>query len=135
MASRATNENKKIGTNAEAYIARQINGERTPEAWFDVENQEGIHEVKSTQETLTYSNRRGRFRLWKDQHDNLKDHNGTYHFLVDGVGYVTVPPEYIDTLRDQEGRKWTGAGTTGKSPQLKISWRDIMTEDGELVDR
>jgi hypothetical protein len=130
MASRATNANKEAGTQAEEYVARQIGGERTPNAWYDVEAG-GIHEVKSTQERLR-SGRRGRFRLWKDQHQNLRDHGGTYHFLVDGVGYVQLDAEEIDELMDEEGLTWAGSGDHPQdTQQLKVTWRHIMDEDGQ----
>jgi hypothetical protein len=135
MATRATNANKEAGTQAENYVARRIGGTRTPEAWYDVETSDGIHEVKSTEKMLDYSDRRGRFRLWKHQHENLRDHGGTYHFVVDGVGHVEVDPEVVDTIRQQEGLKWTGAGNTGESAQLKLTWTHVMTAEGEKADR
>jgi len=125
MASRATNANKEAGTQAENYVARQTGGERTPNAWFDVDAPDGIIEVKSTQERLS-SGRRGRFRLWQDQHQNVKDHGGTYWFLVEGYDPVELPPERIDEIMDREGLKWAGSGNHPQDTnQLKLTWTHI----------
>ena len=126
MASRATNANKEAGTQAEEYVAQQTGGERTPNAWFDVEAPEGIVEVKSTQERLS-SGRRGRFRLWRDQHQNLKDHGGRYWFLVDGVGVEQLDPEDIDDIMADEGLSWAGSGSHPQgSDQLKLTWTHVL---------
>jgi hypothetical protein len=126
MASRATNANKEAGTQAEEYVAQQTGGERTPNAWFDMEAPEGIVEVKSTQERLS-SGRRGRFRLWKDQHQNLKDHGGRYWFLVDGVGVEQLDPEDIDDIVEEEGLSWAGSGSHPQgSDQLKLTWTHVL---------
>ena len=126
MASRATNANKEAGTEAENWVAKQTGGERTPNAWFDVETPEGIVEVKSTQERLS-SGRRGRFRLWYDQHQNLKDHGGTYWFLVDGVGVEQLDPETVDDIMADEGLSWAGSGDHPQdSPQLKLTWTHVL---------
>lgn len=126
MASRATNANKEAGTQAEEYVARSRGGERTPNAWFDVETPDGIVEVKSTQQRLS-SGRRGRFRLWRDQHQNLKDHDGEYHFLVEDVGEAQLTPEEVDAIMDEEDLSWSGSGNHPQgSDQLKLVWTYIM---------
>lgn len=129
MASRATNANKEAGTRAEEYVADQVGGERTPNAWFDVEDRNGeIIEVKSTQDRLS-SGRRGRFRLWKDQHQNLKDHGGTYWFLVDGKQPVQLDPEEIDRIMDEEGLSWAGSGNHPQdTQQLKLVWSHVLDD-------
>jgi hypothetical protein len=126
MATRATNRNKEAGTQAEQYVADQIGGERTPNAWFDVEGPDGIIEVKSTQERLS-SGRRGRFRLWYDQHQNLKDHGGTYWFLVDGHEPEQVDPEEIDQIMEDKGLSWAGSGNHPQgTDQLKLVWTHVL---------
>lgn len=133
MASRSTNRNKEAGTQAEDFVAREVNGSRTPNAWYDVDHPSGaIIEVKSTQKRLG-SGRRGRFRLWKEQHENLRDHGGRYWFLVDGHGQGVrrnVPPEEIDGIIKRENRQWTGSGSHPKEDkQLKIVWTHILDPD------
>lgn len=126
MASQGTNGNKEAGTRAEDYVARQTGGTRTPNAWFDVETSHGIIEVKSTQERLS-SGRRGRFRLWRSQHENLKDHGGRYWFLVDGVGEREMDPAEIDRIMAEEGLSWTGSGDHGQdTQQVKLTWPYVM---------
>lgn len=126
MASAGYNGNKEAGTQAEEYVAQQTGGERTPNAWFDVEAPEGIVEVKSTQDRLS-SGRRGRFRLWYDQHQNLKDHGGTYWFLVDGVGVEQLDPEEVDDIMDDEGLSWAGSGNHPQDTrQLKLTWTHVL---------
>jgi len=129
MASRATNANKEAGTQAENYVARQTGGERTPNAWFDVEAPDGIIEVKSTQERLS-SGRRGRFRLWRDQHQNLKDHGGTYWFVVEGKEPAQLDPEDIDDIMADNDLSWASAGEHPQgTDQLKLTWTYVL--DGE----
>lgn len=129
--SRATNNNKEAGTQAEEYVARQMNGERTPNAWYDVDAGDGtLIEVKSTQGRLS-DGRRGRFRLWKEQHEALRDHDGLYWFLVDGGGIrENVEPEEIDAIMERENLKWTGSGSHPKEDkQLKLTWSHILDPD------
>jgi hypothetical protein len=140
MASRATNANKQAGTEAEEWAERQYNGERTPNAWFDVDGSDSILEVKSTRRTLS-SGRRGRFRLWFDQHQNLQDHSGEYVFvLTEEPLYPTndtddskitedgrlkqsvvnerikngatarLDPDRIDEIMNRESLEWAGSG-------------------------
>jgi len=126
MASRATNANKEAGTRAEDWVAQQTGGERTPNAWFDVDTPDGIVEVKSTQERLS-SGRRGRFRLWYDQHQNLKDHGGTYWFLVDGVGVEQLDPKEVEDIMDENGLSWASAGEHPQgTDQLKLTWTYVL---------
>ena len=129
MASAGQNGNKEAGTRAEEYVARQTGGERTPNAWYDVEAPDGIVEVKSTQERLS-SGRRGRFRLWKDQHQNLRDHGGTYWFLVEGREPVRLDPEEVDAIMDRKGLSWSDSGSHPQnSEQLKLVWSYVLDPD------
>lgn len=126
MATRSTNQNKEVGTQAEQYVADQTGGERTPNAWFDVETRDGIIEVKSTQERLS-SGRRGRFRLWYDQHQNLKDHDGTYWFLVEGKQPVQLDPSEVDDIMQEQGLTWASAGEHPQgTDQLKLVWTYVL---------
>ena len=129
MASAGYNGNKEAGTRAEEYVARQTGGERTPNAWFDVDTPEGIAEVKSTQERLS-SGRRGRFRLWYDQHQNLKDHGGTYWFLVEGHEPQQLDPEEVDEIMDEKGLSWASAGEHPQgTDQLKLTWTYVLDDE------
>lgn len=127
MASRATNNNKDVGTAAEEWVARQVDGERTPNAWFDVDaGLDGIIEVKSTRRRLS-SGRRGRFRLWKDQHQNLKDHNGEYWFLVDGLDPAVLDAPEIDEIMAENDLKWAESGNhPQETKQLKLVWTYVI---------
>lgn len=126
MASAGHNGNKEAGTRAEEYVARQTSGERTPNAPHDVEAPDGIKEVKSTQKRLS-SGRRGRFRLWKDQHEYLRDHGGEYWFLVEGREPAVLDPEEVDDIMAEEGLKWAGSGNHPQDTrQLKLVWTHVL---------
>lgn len=132
--SRATNDNKAVGTDAEEYIARKTRGERRPNEWYDVMSESGrIIEVKSTQETIndtpatTTDPRNGRFRLWKHQHEALRDAEGVYYFLVDGLPTTRVTPETVDRVMDEHGISWTDSGaSTDNKQQAKINWTYLI---------
>jgi len=131
---RATNENKEIGTNAEEYIARKTGGERHPNEWYDVKSGNGTTiEVKTTRETIndtpatTTDPRNGRFRLWKQQHENLKDAEGVYYFLVDGLPTTRVDPEKVERVMEEHGLNWTDSGaSTDNEHQVKINWTYLI---------
>lgn len=132
MASRATNANKEDGTRAEEYVAEQVHGERTPNEWYDVlgpapENRR--IEVKSTQERLS-SGRRGRFRLWRSQHERMKDADGRYWFLIDGREPFQRSPEEVSEVIDENGLSWTGSGSHEMdTEQVKIPWSHFIDPD------
>lgn len=136
--ARATNDNKAVGTDAEEYIARKTGGERHPNEWYDVESGNGrIIEVKSTQETVndtpatTTDPRNGRFRLWQHQHEKLKDAEGVYYFLVDGLPTTRVKPEKVDRVMNARGLSWTDSGaSTDNNQQVKINW-SYLIDPGE----
>jgi hypothetical protein len=130
MASQGKNGNKAAGTRAEDYVADQLDGGiRTPNEWYDVEDFHGIHEVKTTQETLS-NGRSGRFRLWKDQHERLKEQDGTYHFLIDGVGYKQVPADEVDDLLEESEAGWTDAGDhRDEAQQFKLGWPYVFPDE------
>lgn len=120
-------ENKAEGTRAEEYVADRTNGERMPNEWYDVLGPYGDKlEVKSTSEEYA-SGRRGRFRLWRDQHDRLQQDGGTYWFLVDGMETVRLSPREVNEVIDKHSLSWTGSGRHGmESEQVKIPWNYIM---------
>lgn len=124
---RATNENKTVGRQIEKHRADQRNGEHVPEAWFDVEDSDGtVVEVKSTERRLA-GGRRGRYQLVEDQHDNLRDHNGEYDFVLrDGDGAVaqrTMDAEDVEELRQEKDLKWPDGG------KLKLPWSYVHDPD------
>jgi hypothetical protein len=129
MASQGNNGNKAAGTSAEEYIAEKIDGYRTGGKWYDIETPDGIHEVKSTVEELS-SGRHGRFRLWEDQHRKYLEEGGTYHFLVDGVGYERLTAEEMDEVIEESGVSWTGSGShRGDIRQIKIRWPEVFNRE------
>lgn len=123
---RSTNRNKDVGTSIESYRADQRGGERTPEAWFDVEDGSTIVEVKSTEKRLS-SGRRGRYQLEEDQHENLLDHGGEYDFaLRDGDDLAaerTMDASDVEDLLDEKDLKWPRAG------KLKLPWSYVHEPD------
>lgn len=135
---RASNDNKQVGTSIEKYRARRRDGQRTPEAWFDVEAADGtLVEVKSTERRVDIQwaedrdPRRGRFQLVQENHENLVDHGGEYDFVLrdgdDAVAETTISAKEVDNLLDENGRTWP-AGS-----KLKLVWSDIF--DPEDVPR
>jgi hypothetical protein len=123
-------ENKAAGTQAEEYVADQVGGERTPNEWYDVLGPYGeVIEVKSTSEEYA-SGRRGRFRLWRSQHDRLIQEQGTYWFLVDGLPTVRMDAREVSELLDRESLEWTGSGSHEmESQQVKIPWNYVIDPD------
>lgn len=125
---RSTNANKEAGTQAEEYVAQQTGGTRTPNGTYDVETGSGrVAEVKSTQKRYDYDNRRGRFRLWKQQHQALKDEDGVYYFLVEGMPPARIKPDAIDRIMREKGLSWTDSGPShDKGQQLKLNWKYVI---------
>lgn len=128
---RATNDNKEVGTSIEKYRAKQRGGERTPEAWFDVEAADGtLVEVKSTERRVSVDwaenrdPRRGRFQIERSNHENLVDHGGEYDFVLrdgdDAVAETTMTAKEVDDLLDENDRTWP------KNSKLKLVWSDIF---------
>lgn len=130
MVTAGTNGNREDGTRAEEYVADAIGGERTPEAWYDVLSPSGgLVEVKSTTAELS-SGRSGRFRLWKSQHDKLRDQDGEYWFLVDGRDApepVEMTADEVEDTINENDLSWTGSGKHGMdTPQVKIPWTHLI---------
>lgn len=128
-------QNAVKGEQIEQYRARERDGEHVGSgAWFDVENPDGSPtEVKSARQTLA-SGRSGRFRLWLDQHANLKDHGGDYDLVLTAddrtVAEVTVEPEEIDEVIDEHDLTWAQSGDHPKgNRQIKLVWSHIIDPD------
>lgn len=133
MASRAT-PNADKGTSIERYRAKERNGHHVPEAWFDVEAEDGTPvEVKSTQRRLA-SGRRGRFRFWQEQHENMEDHTGEYDLVVtedDSTAFErTLSADEVSEVIEDAGISWTGAGDHHMGRQAKVPW-SYFFEDAE----
>lgn len=119
----------------ETHRAEARGGERVgSEVWFDVEGGDGtIVEVKSCERRMS-SGRRGRFRLWLDQHRNLRDHSGEYDFIVtdddDVVEERTLSAADVDELIDDEDLKWSLSGDAHeKHRQIKLVWTYVLDPD------
>lgn len=117
---RTSNVNKQVGTSIESYRADARDGERTPDAWFDVEAADGtLVEVKSTERRLSYG-RRGRYQIERTNHENLVDHGGEYDFVLrDGDSTAaerTLDASTVEEIRQEHGLKWPNGG------KLKLPW-------------
>lgn len=132
----AAGQNARLGEQIEKYRADERGGEHVGSgAWFDVDD-DGPVEVKSTNVRLS-SGRRGRFRLWLDQHANLKDHDGEYDLLLrDGdetVAEATLSPEDVDEVIEEHGLTWAQSGNHPKgNRQIKLVWSHVF--DAEQVE-
>lgn len=132
----STQDNKTVGTQVEEYRAKERNGERTPEAWFDVEDGDGtLVEVKSCDRrvAVTYGDndhtRPGRYQIDEDNHYNLLDHGGVYDFVLkDGDGTAaerTMTAREVEDLREEKGLQWPESG------KLKLLWKYVHPEVAE----
>lgn len=113
-------ENKAIGTQIEKYRAEERGGERTPEAWFDVEGGDGtIVEVKSTMVRLE-SGRIGRYQIEGENHRNLVDHGGVYDFVLRDGDHIadetTLSASEVERIRKEHNLKYPDGG------KLKVPW-------------
>lgn len=127
---RETNANKYLGEHVEEDRADARGGERTPEAWFDVDDDGTPVEVKSTERRLSYG-RRGRYQIERTNHENLLDHGGEYDFVLrdgsgeDGEQYDTaatrigVDASTVEAWREERGLKWPDGG------KLKLPWSQV----------
>lgn len=125
-------ENAVKGEQIGEYRAKQRDGDYLGSvAWFDVEDGDGTPvEVKSASKTLS-SGPKGRFRLWLDQHANLKDHDGEYDLVLTDDGStaaeVTLSPEEIDEVIEEKDLKWADSGDHPKgNRQLKLVWSYVI---------
>ena len=125
---RSTNDNKQVGESIEKWRARQRGAERTPEAWFDMDDDGTPIETKSTvkREKQYWAEerkpRRGRYQIEESNHENLVDHNGEYDFNLrdrekdDVIETVTMSAEEVDDLIREKDLKWPDTG------KLKLPW-------------
>lgn len=132
MASAGKNRNAKQGESIEQYRARQRGdgADHTPDEWFDVLDGWQPIEVKSTQRTLA-SGRKGRFRLWRNQHDGMTEQGGEYDFAVIDDDKVwketTVSADRVSEIIDENDLSWTAAGRHGMpTEQVKIPWNYVI---------
>lgn len=118
MASQGKNRNAKQGESIEQYRARQrgSDADHAPDEWFDVMDGWTPIEVKSTQRRLA-SGRRGRFRLWKVQHDKMEEQNGEYDLAVIDDDKIweetTLSAEEVSEIIAERELTWTEAGDHG----------------------
>lgn len=133
MASAGKNQNQQQGESIEQYRARQRGSDasHTPDEWFDVIDGWTPIEVKSTTRRLA-SGRRGRWRLWKSQHEKLLEQEGEYDLAVieddDLVAEKTLSAKEMDEVINEANLSWTSAGDSHSMPsqQVKIPWNYVF---------
>jgi hypothetical protein len=102
--------------------------EGTHRSWADAEYGNGVPvEIKGAAYRRS-SGKPGRFRIFEDPHDRLKDHNGWYAFAVyrrRGRGFEVLKSKIVRA--DNVGPwEWYGAGGHRDSRQIKIPIDDVF---------
>lgn len=133
MASQGQNENAVQGETIEQHRARVrgSDAEHMPGEWFDLMDGWTVVEVKSTTRRLG-SGRRGRWRLWKGQHEKMVEQGGEYDLVViedDEIWRsVTISADEVTEVIEDNDLSWTNAGDSHSMPteQVKIPWKHVI---------
>jgi len=103
--------NKRLGTQIEEARAEARDAPHTPEMeFYDVDDSDPV-EVKSTAETVgEYYQRKGRYQLIGDNHQQLHEAGGVYDFVLrldnGDADLVTLTAEEVDAIIHNAGLEW-----------------------------
>lgn len=121
-------ESARIGRIAEEAAVRKYRARSDHSSWHDIKYRNGVPaDVKAAQ--YSRGNRYGRFRLWKDAHEKLREAGGGYVFAVVSDGSVLKLKQMsaVEVERRLGGIQWQKADHEGKSSkQKKIPWPKLV---------
>lgn len=120
-------DSARVGRIAEEAARRKYSARSDHSSWHDIRYRNGTPaDVKAAQHNR--NGRYGRFRLWREAHEKLKENGGGYVFAVVSEGQVLKLKRL--SAREVEhqlgGISWYASGHEGKGSQTKIPWRYIF---------
>ena len=123
-----SNKAARIGRIAEEAAQRKYHAQTDHSSWHDIRYRNGTPaDVKAAQ--YQRQERYGRFRLWREAHQKLKESGGGYVFAIVSEGTVIKMKQLSAREVEQRlgGIDWSRAGHEGKdSLQVKIPWPRLV---------
>lgn len=121
-------DSPRIGRIAEQAALRKYPARSDHSSWHDIRYYNGRPaDVKAAQ--YQRQSRYGRFRLWKKQHEKLRENGGGYVFAVISNGNVLKLKQMgaREVERRLGGLSWSSSGDHRKnSKQCKVPWPQLI---------